>query len=197
MPSIQDVADQINAKLDNITTNTANTAANTNSIKTGVAATNTKLTGIDQKLALLDVHLQAGFANLSQGIFTLTELEKVSIALAEQNRKQNDTIICLLENSNELLCGITRKLTRQLELSEATRTAVERSAAIDERVHAEEAADYDRLNALQDKIEVCCPPPKRPSEPCPEACAKPDYVPPRPKGLDWKPLPIPKDQQPG
>src|ERR1044071_9693290 len=103
MPSIQDVADQIKAKLDNITTNTADTAANTTAIKNSVNTTNTKLTGIDQKLTLIDGHLQAGFANVSQGLFALTELEKVSIALAEQNRKQNDTIICLLENSNEML----------------------------------------------------------------------------------------------
>jgi uncharacterized phage infection (PIP) family protein YhgE len=196
MPSIQDVADQINAKLDNIANNTSNTAANTNAIKTGVNTTNTKLTGIDQKLTLLDGHLQAGFANLSQGIFALSELEKVAIALADQNRKQNDTMICLLENSNEMLCGITRKLTRQLELSEGILTAVDRIAAIEERVHAGEAADYDRLNALQDKIEICCPPPRRPTEPCPEACAKSDYVPPRPKGQDWKPLPAPATPDP-
>jgi hypothetical protein len=191
MPSIQDIADQVNAKLDNITTNTADTAANTNAIKNGVNTTNTKLTGIDQKLTLIDGHLQAGFANLSQGIFALTELEKAQLVLAEHNRKQNDTIICLLENSNEMLCGITRKLTRQLELSEGILTSVDRIAAIEERVHAAEAADYDRLNDLQDKIEICCPPPRTPPERCPEPCPTSDFVPPKPKGQDWKPLPVP------
>jgi cysteinyl-tRNA synthetase len=192
MPSIQDVADQINAKLDNITTHTSNTAANTNAIKTGVNTTNTKLTGIDQKLALIDAHLQDGFVNLSQGIFALTELGKASLVMQEHHRKQNDTIICLLENSNEMLCGITRKLTRQLELSESILIATARIAAIEERVHAGEAADYDRHNDLRDKIELCCPPPKRPPEPCPEACPKSDFTPPRPKGQDWKPLSGPK-----
>ena len=200
MPSIQDVADQINAKLDNIAANTASTASNTNAIKTGVNTTNTKLTGIDQKLTLIDGHLQAGFANLSQGIFALAELEKVAVALAEQNRKQNDTIICLLENSNEMLCGITRKLTRQLALSEGILRSTLRIEAIEERVHPGEAADHDRLSALNSKIEECCPPERPPLEPCPEACAKSDYRPVTPKGQDWKPLPKPaqpKDQTPG
>jgi hypothetical protein len=181
-----DVADQINAKLDTISTNTANTAANTAATKNAVDQTNARLTA-------LDGHLQAGLANVSQGLFFLSELTKVEIALADQNRKQNDTIICLLENSNELLCDITRKLTRQLELTEGVLKAVERVAAIEERVHASEAADYDRLTKLRHQIETCCPPPERPLEPCPEPCPKSDYVPPAPKGGDWKPLETPRN----
>lgn len=193
MPSIQDVADQINAKLDGIANNTATTASNTNAIKNGVNTTNTKLT-------LIDGHLQAGFANLSQGLFSLIELEKVAIALADHNRKQNDTIICLLENSNELLCGITRKLTRQLDLSEGILDSTRRIEGIQERAHAGEAADFDRLGALNDKIEQCCPPDEPPLEPCPEPCRKSDYRPTSPKGQDWTPLPNPRqptDQIPG
>jgi hypothetical protein len=182
MPSIQDVADQVNAKLDTISTNTSDTATNTAAIQAGVNTANAKL-------GLIDNHLQLGFSNLSHGIFALVELEKVSVALAEQNRKQNDTIICLLENSNEMLCGITRKLTRQLDLSERILSAAARLVAIEERVHAAEAADYDRFNVLQDEIRVCCPPPKPPIEPCPAPCPKSDYVPTRPNGQDWTPLP--------
>lgn len=193
MPSIQDAADQINAKLDTISTNTANTASNTDAIKTEVNTTNTKLTQ-------LDAHLQAGFINISQGIFALTELERVAVALADQNRKQNDTIICLLEHSNELLCGITRKLTRQLELSEGILCSTRRIEGIEERVHPGEAADFDRLGALNGKIEACCPPERPPLEPCPDACPKSDYRPVSPKGQDWKPLPAqtqPNDKPPG
>ena len=200
MPSIQDVADQINAKLDTISTNTASTASNTSAIKTGVNTTNTKLTGIDQTLTQIDAHLQAGFTNISQGIFALTELEKVAVALADQNRKQNDTIICLLEHSNEMLCGITRKLTRQLELSEGILRSTRRIEGIEERVHPGEAADYDRLGVLNGKIEECCPPERPPLEPCPDACPKSDYRPVSPKGQDWKPLPTPSqpnDKTPG
>jgi hypothetical protein len=98
MPSIQDVADQINAKLDQITQNTADTTAVAKDIRNELSQANTRLSTIDDGL-------KVGFANLSQGLFAITELQKVEIGLPDHNREHNDTIICLLENSNELLCG--------------------------------------------------------------------------------------------
>lgn len=187
MPTIQDIADQAAGKLDALIQNTSDTVSNT-------AATNSSVQTLDSHVQLLDSHVQTGFSNLSQGLFSLIELEKVSIALQDHNRKQNDTIICLLENSNELLCGITRKLTRQLELSEGILAASRRIEGIAERTHALEAADYDRLAALNDKIEECCPPEQPPLEPCPEACPKHTYQPVNPKGQDWQPLPPPRRQ---
>jgi hypothetical protein len=168
MPSLQDIADQANAKLDTLINNTAATAQNT---------------------AATDQHVQAGFANLSQGVFLVTELQKVANALLDQNRKQNDTIICLIENSNELLCGMTRKLTRQLALSEATLKLIDRLEGVTARAHPAEAGDYDRDAAMQAKIEVCCPPPQQPLEACPEECPKPPFRPVDPKGGGWHPLP--------
>lgn len=188
MPSIQDVADQINAKLDQINLNTVNTATAAGEIKTELVQANHQLSAIDHDL-------QVGFANLSQGLFALSELQRLSISLQDHNRKQNDTIICLLENSNELLCGMTRKLTRQLELSEAMLASAQRLEGISERVSPGEAADYDRHAALQAQIEECCPPEKADLEPCPEACDKPGYRANPPKGQDWTPLPPPKGSQ--
>ncbi len=177
MATLQENADEIKGKLDSIIQSTNATAANT-------AATNSSVVA-------LDAHLQSGFANLSQGLYALIQLEKVSIALQEHNRKQNNTIICLLENSNELLCGITRKITQQLELQEGILRSVERIEGIGERVNAGEAADYDRLAALDEKIELCCPPEQPQLEPCPEPCGKDDYRPVDPKGQNWTPLPAP------
>lgn len=182
MPSLQDIADQANAKLDTIINNTSATAQNT-------AAT-------AQYTAAIDQHLQVGFANLSQGLFLVTELQKVANALLDQNRKQNDTIICLLENSNELLCGMTRKMTRQLAVSEATLKLVDRLEGVTARAHPAEAGDYDRDAAMQAKIEVCCPPPKPPLEPCPEACPKLPFQGVDPKGGGWQPLPTPRGDPP-
>lgn len=192
MPSIQDVADQINAKLDLIDQNTTNTAQNTantvavaQDIKNEMAQANNRLNAIDNDLL-------AGFANVSQGLFAIAELQSVSNALLDANRQQNDTIICLIENSNELLCSITRKLTQQLDLSAATLTSVNRIEGIAVRSHSGEAADYDRHIALQEEIEACCPPDEREPEPCPEPCKTPKFRPFSPKGQDWKPLPTPK-----
>jgi hypothetical protein len=178
MPTIQDIADQVNAKLDSIIQNTSQTSNHT-------AATNSSVKNLDS-------HVQIGLANLSQGLFSLIELQKVSIALQDQNRKQNDTIICLLENSNVLLCGITRKLTRQLELSEGIVCATRRIEGIEERVHAAEVTDYDRLVALNARVEECCPPEQPPLEPCPEPCGTSDYRAVNAKGQDWRPLPTPR-----
>jgi hypothetical protein len=196
MPTIQAVADQINAKLDSISANTNDTAANTANLVTVAGDIHNQLVQVNGRLATIDGTLLTGFANLSQGLFLISELEKVSIALLDHNRKQNDTIICLIENSNELLCGITRKLTRQLELSAATLKSTVRIEGINERVHPGEAADYDRHLALQAKMEACCPPEPPRLEPCPEACQKVPFHPVRPGGQEWHPLPTPKDVRP-
>jgi hypothetical protein len=189
MPSIQDVADQINARLDLISTNTANTAQNTADIRSRLDQTNNRLAQIDNTLA-------AGFANLSQGLFAILQVEIVALELLDQNRKQNDTIICELRHSNQLLCNIMRKFGRQLQLSEATLKSVLRIEGISERVHCCEAGDYDRGLEMMKRIEECCPPKRLPEEPCPEACPAPEYRERKPGGLDWKPLPPPAQGKP-
>ena len=84
-------------------------------------------------IVIQNTTLAAGFANLSQGLQVLSELQKMTIILLDHQRQQNDTIICLLENNNEMLCGITRKFTRQLELSEAQAESLDRIEGISER----------------------------------------------------------------
>lgn len=189
MPNIQDVADQIDARLDLISTNTANTAQNTADIRTRLDQTNNRLAQINNTLA-------AGFSNLSQGLFAILQVQLVALELLEQNRKQNDTIICELRHANQLLCNIMRKFGRQLRLSEATLKSALRIEGIAERAHCCEAGDYDRgLEALK-RIEECCPPKPLPDEPCPEACPAPQYREHQPGGLDWKPLPSPRQNDP-
>jgi hypothetical protein len=166
MPSIQDVADQINAKLDEINQHTADTVS---------------------RLDTLDADLDAGLGSLAEGLLAIWELQKVTNAVLEHQSDQNDTITCLLTNANELLCGMTRKLTRQLELSERQLTSLRRVEAIEERVHAEAAGDYDRQAELEAKLLACCPPEEPPVEPCPEPCPVPKESPYKPKGQGWKP----------
>jgi hypothetical protein len=188
MPSIQDVADQINARLDQVATNTANTAQNTADIRNRLDLTNSRLAQIDSTLA-------TGLANLSQGLFAILQVQLVALELLDQNRKQNDTIICELRNANQLLCNMMRKLGRQLRVSEATLKSVLRIEGIAERAHCCEAADYDRNRELTQRLEECCPPKPVPEEACPEVCAAPPYREHHPGGLDWKPLPPPKPGQ--
>lgn len=176
MPSIQDVADQINAKLDQINQNTADTVAVSNGIRNDI---------------------QTGVAVLANGLFAIWETQKVTNSILDHHSDQNDTIICLLENTNELLCGMTRKLTHQLDLSEQLLKSMKRVEGIAERVQPAAAGDYDRLVALQAQMLECCPPDEVKPEPCPEACAVRPPKPYQPKGQDWKPGQPREPQAPG
>lgn len=185
MPSIQDVADQINAKLDQINQNTVDTVTVCNGIRSDLAQANSKLDAIDTDII-------AGVAEISAGLFAIWELEKVTNSILEHHSKQTDTVICLLENANELLCGMTRKLTRQLELSERHLDSTRRIEGMSERVHADAAGSFDRHAKLQAEILACCPPDEPELEPCPEPCTEPKERPYKPKGQDWKPSPSPQ-----
>jgi hypothetical protein len=191
MPSIQDVADQINAKLDSINNNTAATAASTAQTLTVVEDIRSAANGMNGRLDAIQDVLAAGFANLAQGLFAQLEQQRVTNALLDHHRQQNDTIICELVNSNELLCGITRKLTDGLALDEALVDSTRRVEGISVRVHAEAAGDYDRALELKSSIAECCPPPPVEPEPCPPSCEKPRFQPRTPKGHKWEPLPTP------
>ena len=185
MPSIQDVADQINARLDQINTNTAENVNVSKDIRSRIDTTNNLLS---QTINVLTT----GFVNIGQGLFAVLEVQKSALNLLDHNRKQNDTIICELTHSNDLLCKIMNKLVQQVRLSESLVKSVDRIEGIEERVHSSEAADYDREKELVKKIEVCCPPKPEPPEPCPKPCDVSPFKPRDPAGGDWKPLPEPQ-----
>lgn len=182
MPSIQDVADQINNKLDQINSNTAATVAVGNGIRADLAQTNSKLDNLDN-------HLQAGINQLANGIFAIFELLKVTNSILDHHTNQNNTIICELKNANDLLCGITRKLTKQLALSTQMVQSLQRVEGIAERAEPGAAGDYDRQLAINARISECCPPEEPKPEPCPETCAVSEPRPHRPQGQDWRPTP--------
>ncbi|MDM4718692.1 hypothetical protein QTQ03_03435 [Micromonospora sp. WMMA1363] len=183
MPSLQDVADQINAKLDELIVNTAVTAQ----VRDGVI-------NLNNSVSNLDVHMQAGMANIAGGLLAIWELEKASLAELRHHSEQNDTVICLLQNANELLCGITRKLTMELRVSQDTNEAVRRMEGIVERGMPAAAGDYDRLRQVKDTLAECCPPQPVEPEPCPEPCPVRQHKPYQPKGQDWKPAALPKPE---
>lgn len=189
MPSIQDVADQINARLDQVATNTADNLAVSQDIRSELVQANNRLLQIDHTLT-------TGFSNLSQGLFALTQVQLVALGLLDHHRQQNDTIICELVNNNDLLCNIVRKLGHQLQLSEASLKSIERVEGVTERVHCCEAADYDRNRDLIQQMKECCPPEPTPEEGCPEVCKAPIYRERQPSGQDWKPLPTPQRPDP-
>jgi hypothetical protein len=196
MPSIQDVADQINARLDQITTHTSNTAQNTADTVAVAQDIRNQLTQANTRLSQIDATLANGFANLSQGLFAIRQVELATLHVLDHMRRQNDTIICELVNANTLLCNIVHKFGKQLQLSEATLTSVKRIEGISERAHCCEAGDYDRQLELVHKLQECCPPKPTPEEPCPETCKPAIFREPPSTKTDWTPLPSPQRPDP-
>jgi len=196
MASIQDVADQINARLDQVATNTADTAQNTAENVSVSKDIRNELIQSNNRLSQIDNTLNLGFSNISQGIFTLVQLQLAALNLLDHHRKQNDVIICELVNNNKLLCNIKRKMGMQLQLAEQSLASTERIEGILERVYCSESADYDRQQEIEQKIEDCCPPEPPRKEKCPEVCKTPDYKQREPQGLEWKPLPTPQQPKP-
>lgn len=187
MTSLQDVADQINAKLDEIITNTAANVTRTGQVRDEVV-------NLRNQVAALDAHLQTGLANLADGLFAVWEVGKASLVELRHHSDQNDTLICLVQHTNDLLCGITRKLTTEIAITRDIDQAVRRIEGITERTEPGAAGDYDRLRQLGDRLTECCPPEPVPPEPCPEPCPTRQYEPYPPKGQDWTPLDRPNPE---
>jgi len=166
MPSLQDVANQIKADLDQIQGSTALTAG---------------------RVDTLTQHLDADTVALAQGLLAIWEVEKQSAALLDDNVQQNETIICWLQKQADLQCRILRRLDTLIEIETTTRNAVVKSEKIMELVHARETLEVDRLAALEAKIAACCPPPVPDPEPCYEPCQEGKIQRYQPKGQDWQP----------
>jgi hypothetical protein len=173
MPSIQDIADQIDASLNQLNATTSDISSDTTAIRT--------------ELSQVDDHLQSGVAVLGAGLFAILEQERRANSIALHQVAQNNTIICWLDNVAELLCGMTRKMTRQIELQDSLVTSLDRLEGIAELVHSREAVEFDRERKLKEEIERCCPPEETPPEPCPEPCRSPRPDLHDPRGQDWQP----------
>lgn len=188
MASLEDVANQISAKLDSITTSTEATALTTADTLGVTQEIRDLSTQTNSLLSTLDVDLNAGVTHLSQGLFAILEVQRAALKLLDHHRKQHDTMICELVTANEQLCGIDRKLAVQVETQAAILASVARIEGIAERTDAAAAADYDREVALSTRLDACCPPRRPEPDPCPEACDSPRFRAPKPTGQDWRPV---------
>lgn len=196
MASIQDVADQINARLDLIATSTSDTAQNTANNVAVSESIRDQLIEVNNRISQLDARLATGFANLSQGLFAILEVQRAALILLDHHRRQNDTIICELVNNNELLCTIMRRSGEQVRLLETSTTSIQRIEGILEFTHCAEAAEYDRHREVIRRVEECCPPKPIPKEDCPDSCETPVHRAPDPAGQEWEPLPTPDRRTP-
>lgn len=188
MPTLTDIANEVNNKLSQINTNTQSTASTAGLIKGDTA-------DIKNSLTTLNTNMQTGFANLGSGIAVVIDQEKVTNNLLDYNRQQNDTIICWLVNIADLLCRILHRLNTQVILQTSMDDSLRQIKETLELVHGTETVEVFKQRELRKQIEKCCPPePPRP-EPCYEPCKLPDFRPFDPKDRDYKPLDPPREQR--
>src|SRR5262245_50820721 len=128
MPSLAEIANQVNAKLTQIETHTENTA-------TRAAQIHADTTNIRAQLATLVGVTQAGFDNLAQGLFAILETQRVANAHLATLVSQGQTIICWLSTSAEIQCKQLRTLEGHTRLLESMRQHLETLDEIARRVH--------------------------------------------------------------
>src|SRR5216684_1944506 len=109
MPSLEDVANEIKAILEDVRNNTNTIKGHTNSIK---ANTDTIVTQLGQ----LDTDVKSGFTNLALGLQVLIALGMQENLLSAENNKQNETIICWLTNIANTLCDVKHNTDREVAL---------------------------------------------------------------------------------
>jgi hypothetical protein len=168
MPSLEDVANDLKGLLGDIRDNTNQTNAEVNT-----------LIGVDQ----------AGFANLSSGIAVMIDRLQEANHLLDENRLQNDTIICWLTNIANVSCQQLHVLQTQAELQRSMDAHLGRLESIAHLVHAREYVEILETEATNARIDECCPPDRPQPKPCFEPCPSPKFKPFKHSDVTFTPLP--------
>jgi hypothetical protein len=175
MPSLADVANDLKGLLGDIKNNTSQTNTEINTLNNEV---NT-LIGVDQ----------TGFANLSSGLAVVIDRLQEADSLLDDNRLQNETIICWLINIANVACEQLRVLQSQEALQRSMDAHLGRLESIAHLVHAREYVEVLENEATNARIDECCPPERPEPEPCFEACPPPKLKPYKRSGATFTPLP--------
>ena len=180
MPSLGDVANQVLTTLSDIDNKTSGLQTTANDIKADSDDIKTKLDGIRTSL-------DAGIVAVAGGLFAILESEKLADVLLKDLVGENQTIICLLKTSNDLLCRILHELQKDTAIQTTMRGTLVELEQILELVHARETLEVDRLGLVKAELEKCCPPPLVEPEKCFDPCSEPKIATYEPKGQDWSP----------
>jgi molybdenum cofactor biosynthesis enzyme MoaA len=181
MASITDVFNQltaINSRLDQLHTDLDHEISSTNAVKTSVDK--------------VDATLNAGFANVSQGMQVLANLQHEANQVLRHISEQDDAIICILEHISQNTCEVLTQATVQTRLLRTIREDADTLKDIAETAHPEAVLERTRRLELEAEIERCCPPKPEPPactyKPCPhpgplhEGSADPKVPPFKPSG---------------
>jgi hypothetical protein len=180
MPSLSDVANQINATLTQININTQNSAQTELAIKGDTADIKARLDAIKNSI-------DNNTSVLANGLFAILEQLRLSNVLLQDNVNQNQTLICLAETTDDLLCRILHEVQKDSVIQTTIRDAVTDMDEVLDLVHASQALEVERQRRLQAEIDACCPPVVPPPEKCFDPCAEPNVQNYTPRGQDWTP----------
>jgi hypothetical protein len=177
MASVTDMANDALGKLDTIISNTSDTVHR-------LDTTNNEL----NQLIATDV---AGFTNLAGGLAVMIDRQTETNYWLRANEKQNETIICWLAAMADVMCRQLHRLNDQLAVQKEMALSLDQMRDTFELVYGKETVEVLRRRELEQKIEVCCPPPKIPPEPCFDGCPPPRIEPYPTKPTDWTPIRFP------
>ncbi len=189
MPSLTDIANQVNNTLNQIQTNTQDTATTVGQVKGDTA-------DIKNTLNVLVANNQAGFVSLSNGLAAIIDQQKATNNLLDYNRQQNDTMICWLANIADVLCRMLHRLDKQVALQTSMDGSLQQIKETFELVYGTETVEVLKRRELQARLDKCCPEKEPEPEHCYEPCREPDYKPYDPRVPEYKPLDPRKPQEP-
>jgi hypothetical protein len=157
MPSAQDVLDAVEQ---------TKAAVNNNTIVIGQ-----KLDSLTAAVNAVDADVKLTQQVLLWGFEQLITLGQYANQALSQNDKQNDTMICILEQIAVNTCGIWNEAHIQTHLEKGIETSTQKLARLYAATHGDAAVAFAREEELLRRIEKCCPPEEPPpvcvETPCP------------------------------
>jgi hypothetical protein len=157
MPSAQDVLDAVEQ---------TKAAVNNNTIVIGQ-----KLDTLTAAVNAVDADVKLTQQVLLWGFEQLITLGQYANQALSQNDKQNDTMICILEQIAVNTCGIWNEAHIQTHLEKGIETSTQKLARLYAATHGDAAVAFAREEELLRRIEKCCPPEEPPpvcvETPCP------------------------------
>lgn len=134
-PTVTDVFNQlvgVNGKLDQVEVNTS-------------------------MIALLNASVNAGFAATVDRLDTVADLQIETLKLVFHLTRQNEAIICALENISRNTCELVNQATVQTRLQQRMAEDLYAVRYLAESTASSAALEYARHKDLKEAIAECCP----------------------------------------
>ena len=127
----------------------------------------------------------------STGFSELTAIGAYTNDALAHNAKQNDTIICLLDDVARDTCTLVNHADEQTRLQRGIEATSRQTTELYAATHAEAALERQEHAALRRELDRCCPP-RQPEPPCRfEPCKAPPPID-RPPRVQPAPVPAAK-----